>query len=778
MGQPSTFLLLLLVAGSGLCEREEVCSKSVIQSCDDCIKSGPLCAWCQQLNFIKPGEQNAARCDTQTRLMEKGCKMEEIIFPDNHLNIDKDDALSTSFNKQEPVQISPQRISLKLWPGRPTTFEVSFRRVQGYPVDLYYLMDLSYSMKDDLEKVKGLGQDLFASLSNITEYGQIGFGAFVDKTVLPYTNTNKEKLLNPCDEALQQCQAAFGYRHVLSLTPREKDFKQKVAEQLISGNLDSPEGSLDAMMQAAVCGDKIGWRNSSTRLIVLTTDAGFHMAGDGKLAGILEPNDGQCHMKDSVYIKSSEMDYPSVGQLAMQLGKNNIQPIFAVTKDVQNVYKQLTDMIPKSEVGVLSSDSRNVVELIESAYKRLSSKVTLTHENLPDHVRVSYKPKCKYAGQAGDNEGVCNDVPVGEKISFDVTVTADACMEDRSFTIRPLSIKDTLTVHLSTVCECSCKVVSNSSDSQCKGKGHITCGICSCREGFVGQFCECSIGDRDERSLQESCQRSNGIECEGRGDCVCGRCQCHTTEAGSSFHGYFCECDDEHCEKFQNKLCGGNGKCNCDVCECFPGFEGSACQCEVSDEGCRTINDTVCYGRGECKCNRCECKDTYQRPRCQTCLGCPDPCQTKLNCIECLGFESGPFKKNCSAACHSIVYHDMVDQFTIPSKQCQQKDSMGCWIKFKLDQLVGEDNYTAEILKNRDCPEPPNVIPIIGGSIATVALIGILLLLLIKAFIYMKDLDEFRKFENEKKKAKWAEADNQLFQNATTTTINPTFTGE
>lgn len=49
----------------------------------------------------------------------------------------------------------------------------------------------------------------------------------------------------------------------------------------------------------------IGWRNSSTRLIVLTTDAGFHMAGDGKLAGILEPNDEQCHLSGNLYTKSS-----------------------------------------------------------------------------------------------------------------------------------------------------------------------------------------------------------------------------------------------------------------------------------------------------------------------------------------------------------------------------------------------------------------------------------------------------------------------------------------
>lgn len=55
------------------------------------------------------------------------------------------------------------------------------------------------------------------------------------------------------------------------------------------------------------------------------------------------------------------------------------------------------------------------------------------------------------------------------------------------------------------------------------------------------------------------------------------------------------------------------------------------------------------------------------------------------------------------------------------------------------------------------CPEPPNVIAIIGGSIAAVAVIGILLLMLIKLLIHMKDVKEFKKFQNEQKKSKWAE---------------------
>lgn len=42
---------------------------------------------------------------------------------------------------------------------------------------------------------------------------------------------------------------------------------------------------------------------------MLTTDAGFHMAGDGKLAGILEPNDERCYMENNLYTKSTEMVY-------------------------------------------------------------------------------------------------------------------------------------------------------------------------------------------------------------------------------------------------------------------------------------------------------------------------------------------------------------------------------------------------------------------------------------------------------------------------------------
>lgn len=57
-----------------------------------------------------------------------------------------------------------------------------------------------------------------------------------------------------------------------------------VKDAPVSGNLDAPEGGFDAIMQAVVCRDQIGWRDQARRLLVFSTDAGFHYAGDGKVS--------------------------------------------------------------------------------------------------------------------------------------------------------------------------------------------------------------------------------------------------------------------------------------------------------------------------------------------------------------------------------------------------------------------------------------------------------------------------------------------------------------
>ena len=54
--------------------------------------------------------------------------------------------------------------------------------------------------------------------------------------------------------------------------------------------------------------EKIGWRNDASHLLVFTTDAKTHIALDGRLAGIVQPNDGQCHVgSDNHYSASTTM---------------------------------------------------------------------------------------------------------------------------------------------------------------------------------------------------------------------------------------------------------------------------------------------------------------------------------------------------------------------------------------------------------------------------------------------------------------------------------------
>jgi integrin beta 1 len=70
---------------------------------------------------------------------------------------------------------------------------VKYAQAKDYPVDLYYLMDLSKSMEDDKEKLTMLGDTLADTMNNITRNFSLGFGSFVDKVLMPYVSTVPKK---------------------------------------------------------------------------------------------------------------------------------------------------------------------------------------------------------------------------------------------------------------------------------------------------------------------------------------------------------------------------------------------------------------------------------------------------------------------------------------------------------------------------------------------------------------------------------------------------------
>lgn len=115
----------------------------------------------------------------------------------------------------------------------------------------------------------------------------------------------------------------------------------------VSGNLDAPEGGFDAIMQAVVCTNEIQWREKARRILLFSTDAGFHYAGDGKLGGIVTPNDGQCHLDSASreYTHSALLDYPSLSQINSKIQEHKVNIIFAVTEDQESIYAKLANML-------------------------------------------------------------------------------------------------------------------------------------------------------------------------------------------------------------------------------------------------------------------------------------------------------------------------------------------------------------------------------------------------------------------------------------------------
>lgn len=72
----------------------------------------------------------------------------------------------------------------------PYKFTLSYGQAQDYPLDLYYLMDVSFSAR---HKMYLLENNLVETVANITSNFRLGFGSFVDKAVMPFVSTVPKK---------------------------------------------------------------------------------------------------------------------------------------------------------------------------------------------------------------------------------------------------------------------------------------------------------------------------------------------------------------------------------------------------------------------------------------------------------------------------------------------------------------------------------------------------------------------------------------------------------
>ncbi|XP_068944845.1 integrin beta-8 isoform X2 [Petaurus breviceps papuanus] len=604
------------------------------------------------------GAGASERCDTVSNLVSKGCLSDFIESPSVGVTIPTGSEANT--------QVSPGEVLIRLRPGAEAGFMLKVRPLQKYPVDLYYLVDVSASMHNNIEKLNSVGNDLSQKMASFSHDFRLGFGSYVDKTVSPYISIHPGRIHNQCSDYNLDCMPPHGYIHVLSLTENITAFERAVDRQKISGNIDTPEGGFDAMLQAAVCQSHIGWRKEAKRLLLVMTDQTSHLALDSKLAGIVVPNDGKCHLKNNVYIKSTSMEHPSLGQLAEKLIDNNINVIFAVQGKQFHWYKDLLPLLPGTVAGQIESKAANLNNLVVDAYQKLISEVRVQVENQTPGVHFTITAICPDGSRHAGMEG-CRNVTSSDEVLFNITVTMDGCegAGGKSYAIiKPIGFNESTKVHIYRNCSCQCDFGRNPK-RKCVD------------ETLLGPTCPQCDGDKchfdGDKSHLDSCKaQKNQPICSGQGVCICGKCFCHKTKLGKVY-GKYCEMDDFSCPYHHGNLCAGHGECEGGRCKCFRGWEGDRCQCPSSSaQHCVNSKGQVCSGRGACVCGKCECTDPQIVGRfCEYCPTCDTACDENRNCVQCYHPHnlSQAIFDNCRTSCTSRAYYiDQIEEcFSNPS---------------------------------------------------------------------------------------------------------------
>lgn len=83
-----------------------------------------------------------------------------------------------------------------LFSGESTRITLDYTHQVNYPMDLYFLMDGSKSMAQVKSNLSEVTDDVVAGLLEIFTDIQLGFGMFIDKPVLPYTDMNAWKYVH------------------------------------------------------------------------------------------------------------------------------------------------------------------------------------------------------------------------------------------------------------------------------------------------------------------------------------------------------------------------------------------------------------------------------------------------------------------------------------------------------------------------------------------------------------------------------------------------------
>ncbi|KAK5641772.1 hypothetical protein RI129_010319 [Pyrocoelia pectoralis] len=721
--------------------QERLCQN--FRSCDPCIQTDSNCAWCFQEDF------KSDRCGPIETLKNRGCNEKNIMQSNEDSKIlqveDKDfRGVTNPDNIEDSIQLKPQKLSVQIKPKQPINFQFVYRPAEDYPLDLYYLMDLTETMDSDIATMATLGTELTKLLQKLSKNFRVAFGYYSDKVALPFSRMAPPSMENPCEHEGKTCEKAFDFIHKLNFTSDIEKFVNTMNASKTTSNLDNLEGGMDALFQIILCEDYMKWRKNSRKIIVVATDGILHFAGDGILAGAVKRNENKCLLdQDGGYTKSLIYDYPSLEEVYYQLIFHKMNVLFAAKADALKYYEDLNKAIPiVSFVGKLAEKSTNVLNLVTEGYFNVARNVYF-YTNASNNIKVTFKTNCnKFTGW--NISSMCDNVEVGKEYVFDVTLDVDTVpdrIKRETIVIEEKNIAEKLIIDVEYLGACECDVRN---DTDCSGNGVHKCGICECEEGWKGEHCEISC----KNQLFEECRYKNetytSSTCYGRGDCDCGKCVCD-----EGYTGQFCQ--DKQCVmNKKGKICSGpsQGSCQKGRCVCNIGYTGEDCSCSTSIEMCKAPGGTVCSDQGTCSCDVCVCNSNHTGQFCEICETCTGLCTNYEKCVL-----ATVTKQNLSVCANDgkpFVIRTLNHSIVVDSSTCylkhEKEDGFICYAQFRY--IIGKDN-TVELEIYDDCGKPVKAGTLIGIIIGAVLGIGIILILAWKVKLMNDDRREYAQFKQE-----------------------------
>ncbi len=248
--------------------------------------------------------------------------------------------------------LSVDAITATLLPGSQLKVSVEVEVKELPPIyDVYMLQDLSGSFWDDLPNVQAQFSGLYDTLTASSDV-QFGVGSFIDKPTEWFGGSGD-----------------YVYQTHLGVTGDKAAIQESLDGLSTLWGYDWKEAQLEGLVQVALRGDEIGFRDGAQKFVVLSTDAAAHEEGDYYWASD-GANDYDMVIEDE--------DYPAVAAVGELLKAAGIIPVFAVTEYVVSYYQALVDTWGFGSVTLLSSDSSNLATAIEDGLKAATTDLTIS----------------------------------------------------------------------------------------------------------------------------------------------------------------------------------------------------------------------------------------------------------------------------------------------------------------------------------------------------------------------------------------------------------------